>query len=95
MREGMYIIFLFDSKIQTVEMRQWVPGLGFESIYTHSFALGQGHLVSLLCQILSPDQQTDFLGPIRARLLSAAVDGLSDGQRHTKGDRLQVLQGET
>ncbi len=63
--------------------------------HTHSFALGQGHLVSLFGQILSPNQQTDLLWPIRAELLPTAVDGLPDGQSHAKGDRLQVLQGET
>lgn len=62
---------------------------------SHSFGLSQGHLVGLFGQILSSNQHADLLGPIRARLLPAAVDGLSDGQRHTKRDRLQVLQGET
>lgn len=51
--------------------------------------------MGLLGQILSANQQADLLRPIGARLLAAAVDGLSDGQRHPKGDRLQVLQGET
>lgn len=51
--------------------------------------------MSLLGQILSANQQANLLGPIRARLLAAAVDGLSDGQRHPKRDRLQVLQCET
>lgn len=72
---------------ETVQIELWFN--------THRFALCQGHLVGLLGQILSPNQQANLLWPIRAWLLPAAVDGFSDGQRHPKWNRLQVLQGET
>lgn len=51
--------------------------------------------MGLLGQILSANQEADLLRPIGAGLLAAEVDGLPDGQRHPKGDGLQVLQGET
>ena len=80
--------------LSTAEMKQCLyPNLalkknssGLNLFHTHSFALGQGHLVGLFGQILSSNQHTDLLRPIRARLLPAAVDGLSDGQRHAKWD---------
>lgn len=63
-------------------------------ISTYSFAFCQGHLVSLLGQVLSANQQTDFLWPIRGRLFTTLVNCLSDGQSHPERDRLQILQGE-
>lgn len=51
--------------------------------------------MGLLGQVLSANQQANLLRPIGAGLLAAAVDGLPDGQRHSKWDGLQVLQGET
>lgn len=47
--------------------------------------------MSLFSQILPSNEQANILGPIGARLLPATIDGLSDGQRHPKGDRLKVL----